>query len=59
MPASFTTIHSQFLYVWSCNDFNVNCNQSGLLYVGVKIDADLFIDDKGVSDIDFFKNKNK
>lgn len=28
------------------------------LYVGEKIHADLFIDDKGISDIDFFKNKN-
>ena len=28
------------------------------LFVGKKIEADLFIDDKGISDIDFFKNKN-
>jgi hypothetical protein len=27
------------------------------LYVGEKIDADFFIDDKAISDIDFFKNK--
>lgn len=27
------------------------------LHVGKKIDADFFIDDKAISDIDFFKNK--
>lgn len=35
-------------------DWNVKYHK---LRVGVKIHADIFIDDKGVSDINFFKNE--
>jgi hypothetical protein len=38
------------------NQWNVKYHQ---LFVGKKIEADLFIDDKGISDIDFFKNNTK
>jgi len=34
------------------NDWGVKYHE---LYVGKKIDADIFVDDKSVSDIDFFK----